>query len=275
MRINNIRRSRDTIYRVPTIPNTILSLLCAVVLLLTACQPSTEATQQSLPTLAVLPSLESTEEPSITPTDTETLEPTIEPSATDTTAPSDTALPTITWTPSRTPTRIPAPTDVPTSVPTFPSPVFSTFTPLPPGTLPPPGTPQQLADVVITRQAFQEVVNTKIADYSTMQQAHISFEPGGIRVQLTALGGQAFITGEVFISVQVSGGVAAISPTEITVNAAEPPDAYVEVVNGDFFLMMVDALDTMLKERLGSEQDLENIVISGDNMLITLLVPKK
>jgi hypothetical protein len=159
-------------------------------------------------------------------------------------------------------------------VPTFPSPVFSTFTPLPPGTLPPPGTPQQIADVVITRQEFQAAIDAKIGDYSTLQQAHIAYAPNGIRVTLTALGGQAFITGEVFISIQVSNGVAAISPTEITVNAAEPPDAYVEVVNGDFFLMMVDALDSMLKERLGPEQDLENIVISGDNMLITLLVPK-
>jgi hypothetical protein len=259
--------------------STIICALCAAAVLLAACQPG-EATPESLPTLAVLPSLTPTEESTAVPTETETAVATAEPSATDTSEPTETSQPTKTPAQSNTPrpvitsTRIPPPTEVPTSAPTVATPVFSTFTPLPPGTLPPPGTPQQFAGVVITRVQFQDAVNAKIPDYPTIQAATVSFAPDGIHVQLTAMGGQAFITGEVFLSVEVSNGVAAITPADITVNAAEPPDAYVEVVNTDFFLMMVDALDTILKERLGPEQDLENIVFSGDNMQITLLVPK-
>lgn len=252
---------------------TILGVL-AVIFLLPACQP--EATpSQALPTVAELPTLVPTEAASPTPTLTETSAPT--PTPTDTLVPTSTPFPTDTPAPTITSTSTPQSTVLAASTATqaiLQAPTFATFTALPPGTLPPAGTPQQIADVVITRQQFQDAVNQKIPDYPTIQDAKITFAPNGIRVQLTALGGQAYITGDVLLSIQVSNGVAAISPTEITVNAAEPPDAYVEVVNGDFFLMMLDVLDTILKTRLGPEQNLENIVISGDNMLITLLVPQ-
>jgi hypothetical protein len=252
-----------------------LLFLGVLAVFMAACQP---AAPQELPTLAVLP----TQPPTETPTETATLTETPPPTET----PTDTPPATVTPFPSD--TRAPSATPIPPSrtvEPTFSAaetatqsilqaPTLVTFTPLPPGTLPPPGTPQQIADVIITRDQFQNEVDNQIVNYPTLQRAVVRFVPAGIQVELTASGGQALITGNVLLSIQVSNGVAAISPTDITVNAAEPPDAYVEVVDGDFFVMMVSVLDTILKQRLGAQQDLENIVISGDNMLITLLVPK-
>src|SRR5262249_40773294 len=106
------------------------------------------------------------------------------------------------------------------------------------------------------------------------QEVTVSFAPEGLRTQVTALGGQDYVTGQVFVSIDVSNGLAAFTPTEITVNAAEPPERYLTTVDSDFVPLIVEALDSILKARLGPNQDLDNIVMSGDNMLITLLVPK-
>jgi hypothetical protein len=232
----------------------------------------------ALPTLD--PSAEVTE-----PVETLATEPTEAVQPSDTPAPSRTPVPT--RTPTLLPTETPRPTQPPppTSEPTLAAassataavleaPRFSTFTPAPPGSSPPPGTPQQIADVVITEAQFQEEVNLKITTYESMQMARVDFVPGGINVDLTALGGEAFISGRVFVSITVSGGIAAISPTEITVNAPEPPEAYVVTVSGDFTLLMIDVMDTILRARLGPDQDLENIVMTDREMLITLLVPQ-
>lgn len=240
-------------------------------LALAACQPT--ATPQDLPTLAVLPSLTPTEASSATPADT------------DTPAPTATFTSTPTFTPTPPPTRELRPTNTPqpTVEPTLAAigtatesvlaaATFATFTPAPDGTLV--GTPAQLASVRITEPQFQKEIDARLPNYPSIQSAIVSFVPSGISIQLTALGGQAFITGNVFLSVQVSGGLAAITPSEITVNAPEPPEGYVEVVNGDFFLMMVDILDTILKTRLGPDQKLANIVMNDNEMLLTLLVPQ-
>jgi hypothetical protein len=67
---------------------------------------------------------------------------------------------------------------------------------------------------------------------------------------------------------------AQITIGDITVNAPEPPEAYLETVNGDFFTLMVNVLATILKQRLGAEHNLENIVLTDAAMEITLLVPQ-
>lgn len=134
--------------------------------------------------------------------------------------------------------------------------------------------PQVVADVVITERQFQEAVSREIEGSETIQRALVDFVPEGINVQLTAQGGQAFITGDVFISIQVAGTFAAISIGDITVNAPEPPEEYIEIVQTDFFFKVVDALDTILTERLGEEHNLENIIITNQEMQITLLVPE-
>ncbi len=260
------------------LPRYISLIVVAVITLLAlpACQPSAATSTPGLPTLAVLPSLAPTEAASATPTSTEIPAETVEPTATTTVTlpPSNTPLPTSTPLPTGTPfmTLTPTVTQTPTALHQA---VFSTLTPLPPGTLPPPGTPQQLANVIITRQEFQNEVNLEIGNYPTMQQAIVEFTSDGtIKVQLTALGGQAYITGQVTLSVQVSNGLAAITTTDISVNAPEPPQTYVDVVNNDFFTMIVNVLNTILADRVGPQQKLKDMVVSGDQILISLLVPK-
>jgi hypothetical protein len=257
--------------------------LLALGLLAAACAPSPTPEAQ-LPTLAVLPS--------VTPTTTQTATPT----ETATPAPTDTPLPTATATASATPSQTPAPTSTPrpsatpsvTVNPTdaaigtatesvLEAPRFSTLTPAPGGAVVP-GTPQVAADVVITERQFQERVNQKIQDFPTIASAAVDFVPGGINVTLTALGGEAYLDGKVFIQVQLTeAGVAQITipPDAIQVNAPEPPEGYIQVVNTDFFFMMVDVLDGILKERLGPDQKLKSIAVSNDAIQATILVPQR
>jgi hypothetical protein len=249
----------------------------AALALLAACQPSAQP-QGELPTLAVLPSLTPTDAPTETPAPSatpQTPSATPEPSATPTQT--ETPLPSQTPRPSRTPT--------PTIEPTFAvvasataalveAPRFATFTPAPPGSTPIPGGPQQMAAVTITEAQFQEEVSRLIGGYPSMQSARVDFVPDGISVELTALGGEAFISGRVFVSIVLSGDFATISLGDITVNAPEPPDAYVETVTGDFFFMMVAALDNILKQRVGEEQDLASIAVTDTSIEVALRVPQ-
>jgi hypothetical protein len=252
------------------------SLLITFFLLLAACQPAATETPE-LPTLASFPTLTETEAPTETSTPTETQGPT----ATETATPT----PSITSTPSSTPTYTRTPTITPTTSATVDvtdaliatgtaaaqeAPVISTVTPG--GNIA--ATPQAVADVVITERQFQEEVNAEIVDIPSIQRAQIDFVPGGINVELTALGGQAFITGEVFVSIELTGDFATITIGDITVNAPEPPESYIETINGDFFAMMVNVLSTILEQRLGEEHNLENIVMTDTTMEITLLVPE-
>jgi hypothetical protein len=146
----------------------------------------------------------------------------------------------------------------------------------PGGSLPAGSTPQVIADLVITEAQFQEEVNAQMGAYASIQRARADFVPNGINVELTALGGQAFITGSVFLSIEMTDLRAAqITIGDITVNAPEPPDAYMETVNGDFFTLMVNVLDTILTQRLGEEHNLENIVLTDTAMEVSLLVPEE
>ena len=91
---------------------------------------------------------------------------------------------------------------------------------------------------------------------------------------MTALGWHAFVTGNVRILIQVTDSFATIIVDDVTVNAAEPTEAFLQTVNGDFFPMMIQVLDTLLAERVGEGHDLENIVLNDEAMQVFLLVPQ-
>ena len=256
-------------------------IVSALLLLLfvAACQPNTP--QGELPTVAVLPS----ESPTMTATPTETLTPTTTPTDTPgpTDTPTDTATPTETLIPSVTPKA--TATTTPTSEPTtaaiatgtaavLEAPVFSTLT-LAPNAVVPTGTPLVAADVIITEPQFQEEVNAHLANIPAIQSARVNFVKDGISVDLTALGGEAYVTGRVLVSVVLTGDFATITIGDIQVNAPEPPQAYLDLVTGDFFLMMLDSLDKILHQRLGPEQKLKNIVVTETAIEVTLLVPEQ
>ncbi len=243
--------------------------LLMTMLVLAACQPSTPP---ELPTLAVL----SSETPTDAPTDTPA-PPTATPTITRTPSPTATLPPTSTPRFTNTPTETIEPTVRAIGSATRAvqeAPRLSTLTAVP-GVSAPTGTPQLAADVIITEAQFQEEVNLRIRDIPAIQSAIINFVPDGIRVQLTALGGQAFMTGEVLVSVLLTGDFATITISEITVNAPEPPPEYIATATGEFFTLMIESLDSILKARLGDEQNLQTIRVTDSVMEIMLLVPQQ
>jgi hypothetical protein len=250
-----------------------------LLLLIAACQPAEP--QGELPTLAVLPSTTPTDEPTATETLTNTPFPTDTPLPTET--PTDTPTPTDTLMPSRTP-RATATTTL-TTEPTFAAiasgtaavqeaPRFSTLTPPPAGT-PPPATPLVAADVIITEPQFQEEVNTRIPNIPAIETARVNFVPDGISVELTASGGEALLTGRVLVTIILTGDFATISIGDIEVNAPEAPQAYLDLVAGDFFLMILESLDSILRQRLGPDQNLQSIVVTDNAIEVMLLVPEQ
>ncbi len=239
--------------------------LIAVIVIAAACQPAPQPTLE-LPTLAVLPSLTPSDEPSMTPTITET------PRPSDTPAPTLTSTPPPTDTPQPTQTRQaldPTAAGIATSTAAAQeAPRFSTVTPSANGE-----SDQVIADVTITEAQFQEQLNQQIANISSIQAARVDFVPEGIQVELTALGGEAYITGRVMVDIQIMGSFATISIGDIQVNAPEPPEAYVQVVSTEFFTAMIATLDSILTERLGEEHNLEDLVMTNTAMELYLLVP--
>jgi hypothetical protein len=241
--------------------------------IIAACQPTVES-PQTLPTLASLPSLtpgDASPEATVQAVeDTSTSEPTETPLPA-TTAPTETieAATEIEASPAATTAVPPVTIEIRQEV------RFATLTPVPQG-----GnqllrtTPVVMADVVITQGDFQRAVDLALTDSETIQGAEIDFVPGGINVGLTALGGAAYITGRVQVLIQVSGSFATITIGDIQVNAAEPPEAYLEVVNGEFFGLMIQVLDSLLTERVGEGHDLENIALNDEAMEVFLLVPE-
>lgn len=231
----------------------------AVIVVAAACQPVPEPTLE-LPTVAVLPSLTPSDEPTTTPT------------ITSTPRPSDTPAPTLTSTPL--PTNTPRPTQTqrpidPSTIATHEPPRFYTLTPS--GNNQP---AQLMADVVINESQFQDELDRQIAQISAIQTARVDFVPEGIQVELTALGGPAFITGRVMVDIQVAGSFVTISIGDIQVNAPEPPEAYVLVVSTEFFGAMIATLDSILTGRLGEEHNLQGLVMTNTSMELYLLVPQ-
>ncbi len=247
----------------------------ALLLLVAACAPAAPSATPELPTLAVLPSLTPEAAASDTPRPTDTHAPTNTVPPTSTPAPTTTPPPTRTPRPTETPRATVEPTRAAISSATAAvqeAPRFATFTPNPGGA--PPGTPAQLADVVITERQFQEALDVRLAGVSGIDRAVVDFVPGAITVELTALGGEALTTGLVTVSVELTGDFATISVTDIRVNALEPPPAYIEQVSVNLFPALLDTLDSILQQRLGDNQKLRAIAVTNTAIEVTLLVPQ-
>lgn len=287
------------------------AIIILVLFAIAACQPTTD---EPVPTLAVLPSATLSLTPSLTFTPAPTTDPvditrtavaelnaTVEAQAQQTAteraiqqqtaaAASDTPTPTHTLTPTETLTPTATPdvlADFATSTAAvIEAPRLSTFTPIPLGVTArarptSTGTPQLVADVVITEAQFQEEIDRLIADNDTIQDAVIDFMPGGVNVRLTALGGQAFTTGDVFITFDlVNTGslnnvlqIQPVPPAEFVMsNNATPSETFITVAYQDMFPLVLEAFDFILNQRLGQGQhDLEFIIIDGRTMAISLL----
>ncbi|MGQ9886904.1 MAG: hypothetical protein ACUVSX_00295 [Aggregatilineales bacterium] len=255
--------------------NRLLAALLAAVLL-AACQPAPEP--PPLPTLAVLadtaaqptPTQESTPaaEAAAVPSDTPQASPA--PSDTPTALASATLIPSATFTPP--PPTVPPPTatlDLPPT-PTLPAVRVSTVTPPPAGAV---STPLAVADLVITERQFQDEIDRRVPSIDTIQRVRIDFTPQSINAELTALGGAAFVTGNVRLNIQIQGGFAVITIGDITVNALQPPETYVEIASREFFSLLIDALDTLLNSRMGSQFNLQDLMVTDDSILVSLLVP--
>lgn len=233
-------------------------------MMIASCQPAAD-TPQTLPTLAVLPSLTPVE------ASPEAVQPTVETGVPPTSTPLPTEQAEATETEASTeapPTATPVPA---VTIEIREEVRFATLTPDPQGAAS--GTPLLMADVVITQGEFQRAVDAALGGRRSIQAASVDFVPDGIEVELTALGGVAYITGRVKLLIQVTGSFAAITVDDIQINAPEPPEAYLEIVNGEFFALMIQVLDSLLRERVGDDHDLENILLNDEAMQIFLLVP--
>ncbi|MEQ8672140.1 MAG: hypothetical protein RLP44_21050 [Aggregatilineales bacterium] len=210
---------------------------------------------------------------------------------TDTPEPTNTATPiTPTMTNTFAPTATFLPTETPTVTPTvnagasataavIQAPRISTLTPIPvqsDGSRP--TQPAVVAaDVVITRAELQEQVNLLIAGNPDIESANLSMVSGenqGIRVQMSARGGQAINNGMVFIAFQISGDFVAIGVTEISVGNGDAPPRYQEIATGALLSAVIEAFDRILTERLGAGHNLQSLTIVDDQMDIMLLVPQ-
>jgi hypothetical protein len=260
-------------------------LLILGLALLAACQPAPDDTV--LPTLAVLPSITPSDSPAGTqeaeateaavaaaateevPTATPFMSPTVPASATPT------ATPTLTRTLTPTPDLTLAARATETAA-VLEAPTIVTFTPAPVTRVAQQNAPTPRRDAVatlsVTEAQFQEALDTVLAEYPTIQSAVVDFTPQAVRVQLTASGGDAMVTGLVTLSVQSQGNFATMQVTNIEMNAPEPPESFLEVVNGDFILAMIQTLDEVLAERLGAENDLETLLLTESSMELRLLV---
>lgn len=274
----------------------LLPTVCGIALLIAACQPAQDA---ELPTLAVLPTEEPTLQASATATLTE-----IPASATVTLVPTltqtSTALPT--RTPMNTPTATPLPSATPTDEPDsvleaaasataaiLEAPVFSTLTPVPAGVniVSRPtstGTPEILADVIITQRQFQEEVDVLLQTQSVINRMSVDVTPTGISVEITAPGETALTTGTVFVDFELLGeqgginNVLMVRPASVEsfvmVGGGAAPDRFVDAAYGSAMPIIFQAFSDILDRRLGVGQyDLEFITLTDDAMFISLIVP--
>jgi hypothetical protein len=264
-----------------------IAQLALIVLFVAACQPSDP--NQVLPTQVEFPTATNTTEASATPTETHTPEPT----ATETDTPTDTATasitpsPTITLTPSETPNATLAFSGTSTAA-VVEAPRISTLTPLPAGgisVIARPtsigGTPEVMADIVITRQQFQEEIDLLLPERTGISRARVSFEAEhGVLVEVTADDNGVFVTGNVLVPFSFSGGsfnniVMIGGGMEIEMpNTAEPSEAFLMQAT-ETVIMVQEAFNNIVNQRLGEgDHNLENITIQDDAILISLLVPQ-
>lgn len=256
-------------------------LIAAGLLMLAACQPASEPAAE-LPTVAVLPSVTPTT--AVRESPTPTVELTASPEATEllplailTEAATATATPTLTAT--RTPRPVtPQPTLEPTRAAigtatqaVLEAPRFATFTPEPGAAAG--GAAQQFADVVINEQQFQEELTALLPKYPDIDQAAIDFVPEGINVRMRVFDGSAFVSGNVMVSVVLTGDFATITISSITIDGGVQSQFFVDTATGPCFLLALETLDTILKQRLGLDQNLQSVMMTDREMLISLLVP--
>lgn len=243
----------------------------ALVAVLTACQPA-EVDEGQLPTLAVLPTLVPTGEIIIPPTaesEPATDEP-ILPTATQTDSPSATPLSVASPTPEDIPTDAPR-----TQATLSPEEEPRIMTLTPGGNTRPNATPQVLADFVISEEQFQTELSRQLQNVSKVESAIVDFVPEGMNIQVTALGGQALITGNVSVSVQLTGSFATITLGQITTNAPEAPEAFILTIGSDLFPALVATMDAIITSRVGPEQNLYSINMTDSVMELMLLVPER
>lgn len=260
--------------------------------LIASCSPA----DNSLPTL--VPSITPTE-PAPTSTSTPSPVPTTQvPTATYTHTPTLTLTPlpaaTTTPTPSATPTEAPTETAAPpTANPTanaqasatafiIEAPRLATFTPVPPGITARPtstGTPQVVADVIIFEWQMQEEVDIALANDSRVQEALVDFTPEGVRITLSAAGGEAVTSGSFMIYFRAAGGgfqnflqISADSSDQFQMLSGGPaPDAFVQVAYEAVVPAVFQSFDKILNQRLGQgRHDLERLVMDDQQMYITL-----
>lgn len=273
-----------------------IALILLLMVAVAACQPATEVSE--LPTRAVLPSITPSEEPSATPTETQTPTATFTSTALNTPTPRNTNTPTLTpsltFTPSNTP--IASETVDPTiaiestsTAAVVEAPAFATFTPLPPGPIivaarpTSTGTPEIVADVLITEAQFQEEMDRILAGESSVSRTEVRFVPDeGIAVALTALSDGVFVSGSFTIPVMLAGGgfnsfVQIGGQVDITMDdEGEPSEAYVETALMIVTPAVQEAFGFILDQRLGEGQhNLEDLQITDDALAITLYVPEQ
>lgn len=269
-------------------------LVVLIIFFVAACQPAAQD-DDALPTLAELPTETPTDEPTDTPEPTETPTDTDTPEATETPTDTDTpqATSTMTLIPSNTPSNTPTVDPTKAAIGTATSfveeaPSFATLTPAPAGADVRPtstGTPEIVADVIITEFQFQEEVDRLLFDQSRIELADINFVPGGIEVEMRALGGEAITVGTVLYQFTLEGDERAINnfliiqPVDVDefemASGEEPTDTFIDIAYSDMVLVILESFDFILNQRLGEGQhDLEFITITDDIIAVTLFVPE-
>lgn len=268
-----------------------IALLLLLMIAAAACQPGDES--DDLPTLAQLPTLTDTAVPSSTPTATLTATATLTytPLPSDTPVPTETDPPSATFTPSESPIPSNTPDATSAAIGTataqvLEAPSFATLTPLPPGPIgavrpTSTGTPEIVADVLITEMQFQEELDRILTDETRVSSAQVRFVSGeGLEVRLTALSDDIFITGTFQVPFRISdGGINNIlqigGQTDIVMDTGEEPsEEFVEVALTVVTPAVQEAFGDILDQRLGAGQhDLERLIITEQEMAITLYVP--
>lgn len=251
----------------------VVILLALVSVFIAACQPAA-IDEGELPTLAVLPTLIPTGE--ITLPLTEEAAPT-EPTAPPTDIPARaTPLTVASPTPEDLSTQAPAQPTQHRTQPTLSPEEEPRIMTLPPGgATRPNATPQVLADFVISEEQFQTELGRQLQNVNSVEGVTVDFVPEGMNLEVTAMGGQALVTGNVSVSVQLTGNFATITLGQITTNAPEPPEAFILTIGSDLFPALVATMDTIITSRVGPEQNLYSINMTDSVMELMLLVPER
>jgi len=262
----------------------LLILVLMTMGVLVACQA--ESQEAELPTLAVLPSATATltDVPSPTVTESPTVVPTNTPQPSRT--PSNT--------PTNTPTQTPIPPDTATPEPTYnvtraametstaeveEAPVYATFTPATSGLIQiVTGTPQMVADLIINEDQFQEEITRLVKLRDDVESAQVDFiEESGIAFDITAKAGNgALSSGILFVVVESTDGLLEIYGQPLVQEGEVLSQDFIALISGPFLVeVVVSSLDDILTQRLGDIHNLESVVMTDTQMLVSLLVPQQ